>query len=251
MMMAPLGWVYSSDPAWLHQREDYLTATDFKELKPSIARASKEALAGARILPKFAAVWMSKHAHYSTQYECNSYGAEARGHILEPYAVELYNSTYGTDFAHWDDCLIVRDKVGYSPDAIRGIQCPGEVVIHTDEVGPKELLEIKSYSIDRHGQQLGIRPTATDERFQVAWSMYVSPSIEVGHIAFYHPDAPIPLIVKDYTRDDLKEELSLARQVDELYQRNCSLIEQEYLMHAVKSGKTEQEIFEEVMGIVP
>ena len=216
-----MDWRYRANPTWLDARKQVLTATDFVELKPSLAKASKAALNGDKLLPMFTSVWMEKHGDPPiTEDDLWSYGAQARGHILEPHAVDLYGKYTKQKFKHWDDVVVCNDTIGFSPDAVLGMDCPEPGAFPLEDFNATEILEVKCYGLENHGKMLATASTAMKERFQIAWAMHCCPSIEKGTLLFYNPSAPIPMFTEEFRRQDLEEELQMAEQVERIYRKS-------------------------------
>ena len=178
------------------------------------------------MLPAFVSVWMQKHGDSPDEADLYSYGPAARGHILEPYAVELFSNYMKEEFHHWDDVVVAGDSCGFSPDAVLGVECPKEAgAFPADEFEAEEILEVKCYGLENHGKALVSSSSALKERFQLAWAMYCCPSIKTGTLLFYNPSAPIPMFYLEYRREELEEEIDLAKKVDEIYRRTCTWCE--------------------------
>lgn len=113
-------WSHNVGELWLAARREHLMASEVKNLITDYKRIK----AGKIKLPnalQFAKVYGSK---MNCDIDTSSFGAMARGHIMEPYAVEEYNRINGTKFYQWDDKLITRGIVGFSPDAMDIPQLP-------------------------------------------------------------------------------------------------------------------------------
>ena len=253
-----MDWRYRSNPVWLDARHKLLTATDFIELKSSLAKASKAALDGEVVLPAFAAAWMRNSSEEPMlEDDLWSYGAAARGHLLEPYAASLYSKYEGKKYYHWDDVVVSDGLNGFSPDAVLDMKCPEPGEFKFEDFNAKEILEIKCYGLDNHGKAFGTNPGAMKERFQIAWAMFVCPSIERGILLFYNPSAAIPMLPVIFTREDLAKEIELAEQVSNLYEKTCFKMETKagwsgptnYLSELCDTyGKDELTIWSEVTG---
>ena len=180
-------------------------------------------------------VWASKVS--SRPVDTKSYNEAARGHICEPYAVEEYNACAPQNkvkMNHWDDILISRDGVGFSPDAM-DIEVPKTwqpfLLQKNLPIQPKEILEIKCYNDAAQLKtfQSTFDKMKQDERWQVATAMYVCPSIEMAHLMYYDPafadKAPQFVInIFDYSREDLKVEIDTVGKIIDAYRKEADNI---------------------------
>ena len=201
-------------------RKQVLTATDFITLKSSISKASKASLEGETLLPAFAGVWMEKHSDpVLGEEDLWSYGPAARGHIIEPYAVDVYAKLTGKKFHHWDDVVVCDNGLGFSPDAVLNMKCPEPGAFNAQEFTVQEILEVKCYSAENHGKAIATKPSGYKERYQIAWAMYVCPYIKYGTLLFYNPSAAVKIHTVRYHRDDLQKEIELCAQVADIYRK--------------------------------
>lgn len=241
-------WKHDVSESWLLARRPYLTASDIKNLLADYKRikAGKIRLMQAQ---QFAKVFGSKQMR---EVDTSSFGAMARGHIMEPYAIDDYNAWRRKDFKWWDDKIIVKGSLGFSPDAldiprikgVRFVTDDGWTIRHKggEARGPEELLEIKSYEAGAHYQ----RKVAVsfgekiDERWQVACGMAVCDSVKQGTICFYAPQCDDMFDVA-YTRMDLEEELSTIDEIKEMWDEFCVKANS---IQSRGTGKTEAEIYD-------
>ena len=241
-------WRHEASVDWCVARCKYLSATNFVKLKSSVSKASQAALAGEKLLPAFAGLWEEKMS--CPDIETMSYAEAARGHVMEPYAVESYNAAEPDVLMyHWDDALLFRDDIAFSPDAMDIPQTGklSNIIEHNvDTVNPEHIMEIKSYGTCGHGQAIATNKTAYTERFQIAWAMYVAPSIKDATLLFYNPSAYHQLYPVFYTREDLEKEIQLAEQVHDLWKKTDVLMRS--ISNTVKSTRTEDEIWIEEMA---
>lgn len=187
-------WSHNVGKLWLAARREHLTASEVKNLITDYKRikAGKIKLHDAL---QFAKVYGSK---MNCDIDTSSFGAMARGHIMEPYAIDEYNAINGTDFYPWDDKLIARGCLAFSPDAMDIPQLPGtKMIVNLDDElvdkngdanpGPNEILEIKSYEAGQAFQRLSMigRDEPLEERWQIATAMAVCYTIKTGTIMFY------------------------------------------------------------------
>lgn len=148
------------------------------------------------------------------QGEDVSYGVQARGHLLERYAIEQFNADMKTNYFHWDDCLIQNKQLslGFSPDAMsieQPSQCPVAIDV-ADDMPKYSILEIKCYSDAHHMQCVCCDDKAQlDERWQIACAMATDLAIEFGYVYFYNPNCDIYGEYYKYYRNDLEDEIAL------------------------------------------
>lgn len=216
-------WKHDVSETWLLARRPYLTASEIKNLLADYKRikAGKIDLMQAQ---QFAKVYGAKQQR---EIDTSSFGAMARGHVMEPFAVEDYNAWRGSHFQWWDDCVIGNGDLGFSPDALNIQQLPGvRLIVDGDELkykggsapGPTRLLEIKSYEAGAHYQRkiAVAEHMPIDERWQVACGMAVCPTIEAGAVCFYAPQCEDMFDVK-YTRGDLEEEIDVISEIAKMW----------------------------------
>lgn len=108
-------WYHEVSAEWLKARQAVLTATDVAGLLPEYKRYLK---AGSPDVPTpgFSALWCKKHS--DVYLDTGSSDAAARGHIMEPYAIDSWNQQANPTFYHWDDCIICNKMFGFSPDGM-------------------------------------------------------------------------------------------------------------------------------------
>ena len=122
-------WRHEVSETWLRTRKLYLTASDIKRLVAEARRieSGKIELIESKI---FAKLYGEKQ---SNEIDVESYGAMARGHIIEPYAIDDYNKATSVDgrktFHWWDDAIICRDRIGFSPDGLDVTKLPGTRIL--------------------------------------------------------------------------------------------------------------------------
>lgn len=218
-------WSHNVGELWLAARREHLMASEVKNLITDYKRIK----AGKIKLPnalQFAKVYGSK---MNCDIDTSSFGVMARGHIMEPYAVEEYNRINGTKFYQWDDKLITRGIVGFSPDAMDIPQLPGtKMVVNLDDElvdkngdanpGPNEILEIKSYEAGQAFQRLSMigRDEPLEERWQIATAMAVCYTIKTGTIMFYLPQCGLEFS-KQYDRADLIDEIDIVMDIAKMW----------------------------------
>lgn len=248
-------WKHDVSKAWLQQRRSVLTATEISKLLPELKRAAKSK--PGEISPGFAAIWAEKHS--DVELDTSSVNAAARGHIMEPWVVNAYNDQVaaGERFNHWDDCVICNDLVGFSPDAMDIMQQQehpklkvspnGETLVTGKLVypSPKRIMEIKCYEPANHMKACITGKHEHKELMQVATAFYVLPKLQEAKLCFCCPGAPIEMFVEEYTRDDVKKELELIKQVVAKYVETAMQCNE--LDRGMKAGFTEKEVYDEYM----
>lgn len=207
---------------WLVARQSYLTASDVCKMMADIRRLASDKV-DVRHCRSFAKVLGSKLNKFPDTQSPSS--AAARGHFMEPYAVEEWESVRKEGMVHWDDFLLASDEVmlAFSPDALNVRQPMGVVRVvdeegcFSDEFGgevcPTALLEVKCYDDGAHYQRKldAMNGTLPDERWQVAVAMAVCPCIERGTIVWYAPQCRDWFDIA-FEREDLEEEIEVALQ---------------------------------------
>jgi hypothetical protein len=207
-------WQHKCDLTWLKDRQGFLTATDVKQLLPVTATGRKRTITDEHYLKVMAGKLVNL-----TESDCISTGAAARGHILEPYAIDRYNEEdYGsnTHLYHWDDAVISRVNpvlysLAFSPDACdkTATQLLMDKSLDINVIG-----EVKSYGPERH-LICGYTPKdKLEERWQIATAMAVSLTIREAYLLFYNPSMAEQLYIVDYTREDLASEINTVLEVE-------------------------------------
>ena len=81
-----MNWEHKCSLEWLLERQKYLTASDIKSLVP-VTRTGRPRKVDDEAYFRVLASKLTK----LTSEDCWSFGAAARGHILEPYAIDALN----------------------------------------------------------------------------------------------------------------------------------------------------------------
>lgn len=251
-------WRHQCAPEWLEARKDVITATELIDLVPKWHKAN--AANNHKIDP----IWELWAEKSSTQEpDTASWDWAARGHCMEPYAVDDWNKHVGPEkMYHWDDIVIKNGPVGFSPDALDimppWMACPGKdnfsLAYYGGRLvgdgftceGPKKLLEIKSYAPKKHILKC-LGKGDHNERWQIAVAMMVCDTIESGELVFYNPSLQsCQLMPVRYTRDGLAKEIDMLKNTLEWYLEGVKRIESE-LGNGLgyESDYTEKQIWEE------
>lgn len=194
-------------------RQVRLTASDIKDLIPYTKNGNPRKITAEN----FIKVMARKNVDLTLD-DAISYGAAARGHLLEPYAVEAVNSNLKLNLFHWDDTVVgenVKYSLAYSPDAL-DIKQPDQTFAFVDkrDIEPGLLCEIKCYSIEKHIITGTSNPSLLEERWQIATAMATSPTISEGILALYNPSSKYQLFAIPYTRRELKEEIETVLDIE-------------------------------------
>lgn len=239
-------WEHCCSQAWLDARKPYITASEIASLIPTYKRikAGKENLFSSPALIK---LYGQKHS--AEPDDPMSYGAAARGHIMEPWAIEEYNKHASEKLFHWDDVVVVNGKMGYSPDAMDipqpaiGPIAPCQVLDGVTHIG-----EAKCYEPGKHMQAAMQNPMRMDERWQVAMAMSVMPKIESADLILYCP--PLSSIkLKRFTREMLDKEMKTIEEIVVMYENLESFIDANFLLTVGMA--TEFEIYSEYEKLKP
>lgn len=240
-------WVHKCKIEWLAARQMFITATDIKDLLPVTKTGRKRTIGDEDYLKVLA----RKLAKISPE-DCVSTGSAARGHILEPYAVDAFNREFGKDMHHWDDAIVAKPMPGaynlaFSPDAM-SIEQPADTVVENIGPDPIEIAEVKCYYPERHFVCGNTAKDKLDERWQVAAAMAVRSEISKAYVIFYNPSMEAQLYVFEYSRKDLEDEIKTIAEAEALWHLwydNYSFAADAVLVHG--SADREDEIVEEVI----
>ena len=241
-------WQHQVSADWLRARKDVLTATEIKGLVPEMKRLKKKPLKDGEISPAFAALWSEKHTDSEPDVDSPSSDA-ARGHILEPYAVETWNKIWSPELTmyHWDDCVIKQNHIGFSPDAMDIEQIVANPWLPFSKVNATRIMEIKSYNPAHHMKCVIKDKMDLDEIWQIAVAFWVLPTLEDAFLAFYCPDNPIPMKVFQYKREDFKEQIDMITDILKEYLRTDKECKKIVAYSMYPNLFTEQQIWNEYM----
>lgn len=209
-------WFHKCSLDWLSARQKFLTATDVMDLLPVSKTGRARKIGNDQYLKVMARKMKSLDG-----VDCESHGAAARGHILEPWAVHELAIITRMPFEHWDDCIVTRPlpkkwSLAYSPDALTAQQPKDKVMVSCDDVKAKRLGEVKSYSAEKHLVCGYSDKMDLEERWQIAVAMAVDPDIEEAFLIFYNPSMRREKIfLKTYKRKDLEAEIKTVLEVEE------------------------------------
>ena len=240
-------WKHKVDLGWLISRQLCLTATDIKDLLPVTKTGRKRTVSDEDYMKVYARKQVDL-----TEDDCVSYGAAARGHILEPYAINMWNERMPDKLYHWDDMVVTRLQfkkfgLGFSPDAM-SCQMPnlnGTTMIAMDNV--KYIGEIKSYSPEKHFVCGHTKPKDLDERWQLAVAMAVCESIEKAYLIFYNPSMSISMYIVEYTRKDLEDEIAMVLDVEQNWLTFIDEIGTKHVNQFTAGGLRESQIVDAII----
>lgn len=202
-------WEHKCSLEWLKERQHFLTASDVKSLVPVTKTGRPRKITDDDRLK----LWAEKCVHL-TEEDCYSYGAAARGHILEPIAVQKANEAGKTHYKWWDDMLVTRPmrSIAYSPDA-------ADISMEEFMQGKaiKSLMEVKCYANGKHLEVANTPIKKLEERWQIATAMACDPCIEDALLVLYNPklESELSLFVTFIDRDDLLEEIDMVKEVED------------------------------------
>lgn len=215
-------WQHKCSLEWMRARQRSLTASDIKELLP-VTKTGRPRTVSEEAYWKV----LARKLVALTEEDCMSYGAAARGHILEPYAIERYNVRYaGNMLHHWDDIVIFDQdsQLAFSPDAL-DIQpdCAFFPVVSFNKLTPKptRLGEVKCYSAEKHLSYKGGNPLDFEERWQIATAFAVCDTLDTAKLILFNPSLPrnYSLFVWSYTRSMLEKEIEIVHDIDKQWNR--------------------------------
>lgn len=204
-------WEHKVNLQWLKDRQEWLTATDIKDLIPYTKTGRERRIT----LEDYYKVWIRKQIEL-TEEDTKSTGAAARGHLLEPYAIQAFSQgkKLNKEFYHWDDCLIFNHDNGlsYSPDGLTVRQLAGVTSIDVLALPhePRNLVEVKSYSPEAHLNRILTHQELLEERWQIATAFAVDEQLEYATLILFNPSlkiSTIRLATHTYDREDLEDEI--------------------------------------------
>ena len=215
-------WKHWTSVEWLQARTAYLNASEVKDLIPFTPTGRKRNITDDDYF---------RIAHTKRKVilpdDAKSTGAMARGHILEPYAINDFNE-WREEFLvvvgflppymyHWDDIVIYNPDLltAFSPDGMDVAQplLPGVFELDAVETFGTSIIEIKSYNVDRHIETMTKKGKDLPERWQIATAMTVDDNIKDAYLVHYNPSLRESMIIHHYDRSDLDEEINTVADV--------------------------------------
>lgn len=208
-----MNWEHKCSLDWLRKRQHYLTASEIKSLLPVTKTGRKREVGEQEYLKVMASKMVTL-----TEEDCMSYGVMARGHIMEPYAIEALNAMliemYGSkaeQFHWWDDMLVCRTgrMIAFSPDAL-------DVPMGDPTLVPHAIVEVKSYDAPRHVSTAYLPKDQIEERWQIATAMALCKSIDHGYLVLFNPKMKYrKIFVIRFERSELESEIKMILEVEE------------------------------------
>lgn len=205
-------WEHKCDIEWLRQRQRYLTASDIKSLLPVTKTGRKREVGDIEYLK----VMASKMVTLSEE-DCMSYGAAARGHIMEPYAIDALNTMLvemqgkeAEQFHWWDDKLVTLAgrAIAFSPDAM-------DVPMDVPSLAPHAIAEVKSYDAAHHLAVAYTPKEQIEERWQIACAMALLDSIDHAYLVLFNPKMKYrKTFIIRYERHELSREIEMILEVE-------------------------------------
>ncbi len=209
-----MNWMHRVDREWLEARKNYLSASDVKKLITVTATGRPR----ANMDEAYLKVWAQKQCAVS-ENDVYSSGNMARGHLLEPYAIEEFNKLgVMPKLYHWDDTLVyTMDNMSSSPDSLDIEQAGIRISVFGEDIDPKYMGEVKAYDAERH-YLVGLADKMTlEERWQIAAAFYCMPTLLRAALIMFNPNAEHPLFYHLYTIAELADELEMVEEVNKTY----------------------------------
>ena len=224
-------WIHEVSLTWMKMRQHFLTASEVKQLIPLTKTGRKRTVTDLDRMK----VYSNKIRHL-TKADCISTGAAARGHLLEPYAIEAYNNATGDKMYWWDDTLIPRvnksNHLAFSPDAMSTESKENilDTIEKTTCIG-----EVKCYGNDRHLITASTPKMELEERWQIATAMACSNFIIEANLILFNPSMRngYKLFVHRYSRFDLEEEIKMVRKVEEDWIKFISSVDSNNIIRSI------------------
>lgn len=248
-------WRHVVDKEWMMARTNYLTASSIKNILPITETGRKRSQ--AQIEANMLKIASSFATEYISDEDCIATGMAARGHLLEPIAIEEANKVANLGLYHWDDIILVKDLLGWSPDAMSIPQTEKPPLYDIKKNGAPcsaSIGEVKSYGMERH--MVSVRTDKKDcpERWQLAVGMALLKNCQFAHLIFFNPDSTIRLAIKTYSRKDLEEEIQMVEEAENsfkefLYDENRFVVERtnDFYEFNTKNAKNSDYYMNEIM----
>ena len=244
-------WKHKCSLEWMKTRQCYLTASDIKELLP----VTKTGRARKVTEENFWKVYANKIIQL-TEDDTWSNGVMARGHLLEPFAIQEYNAWADNHNArhlyHWDDMVVPKHDCGYqrlafSPDAMSFEQPYHDVARYDHEIPELTVIgEVKSYSPDRHLISINSDKIDREERWQIATAMACDKNIVAALLIFFNPALREDRLSFDtYLRSDLEEEIKIIEDIEDKWIAFLDCLDDERVL-TLPCSITEQEIIDKI-----
>lgn len=216
-------WKHRVNKNWMMARTHYLTASSIKSILPVTETGRKRSQ--AQIEANMLKVASNMMTAFIPDDDCISTAAAARGHLLEPIAIEEANNAKKLGLYHWDDVILVKGLLGWSPDAMSVPQdgwFDKRYFYDLDKNGapcPASIGEVKSYLMERHIASVYTDKKDCPERWQLAVGMALLKNCQYANLIFFNPDSTVRLAIKTYSRQDLEEEIKMVKEAEESFQK--------------------------------
>ena len=238
-------WYHQASREWLEAREGFLTASQIDDLWPLTTTGRRRPIVEEDYIK---ALFNSTEINYDS---VNSYGPAARGHILEPYALEELRKmrTDPSNIFHWDDAVIYKggSSIAFSPDGLDIPQPETGVLFNVSELPTiNEVFEIKSYRAAKHYQTFAEGKFAIERR-QVATQMYICEEATIGSLVLYNPRLiKGALFLTQWTREDLEEDLAIIGEIDKQFTETKIKYSNAFVS---RKGMSETDILKELQSL--
>lgn len=204
-----VNWEHKCSLRWLRERQKYLTASDIKSLVP-VTKTGRPRKVDDEAYYRVLSSKLTK----ITDEDCWSFGAAARGHILEPYAIDALNVMLlqmSKQPIYWWDDKVVHDgnrSLAFSPD---GMDVPQDSV----PTLATTIAEVKCYSTERHMIVAHTPKNLIEERWQIATAMAVLNNIEHAYLMLYDPRLIThKAVMIEWERGELEDEIGMILDVE-------------------------------------
>lgn len=236
-------WTHKVSLEWLRERQRYITASDIAGLtdKTDSGRKRSQAIIEQNFIKMFA-----DKSRILTEEDCMSTGAAARGHIMEPIALRLIQHKYGIEANHWDDFMLTKGNIGWSPDGLDRKQPSSGVRASGININASRGFEVKCYYAEKHLATGMANKLILPERWQIATAFYVCPTLVRMDLILYNPSLDkFQMMLHSYFPEELEEELQQIEEVDQKVNDMWETIEATAYMTevAINSPLTEESIY--------
>lgn len=236
-------WVHKVSLEWLKERQKYITASDIAGLtdKTDSGRKRSQAIIEQNFIKTFA-----DKSRILTEEDCVSTGAAARGHVMEPIALRLFQHKYGIEANHWDDFILTKGNIGWSPDGLDRKQPISEVRMSGIYIKASRGFEIKCYYAEKHLATGMAYKLTLPERWQIATAFYVCPTLKRMDLILYNPSLDkFQMMLHSYYPEELEEELQQIEEIDKKVDDMWDTIESVACLTevAINSPLTEESIY--------
>lgn len=206
-------WTHKVSLEWLKERQRYITASDIAGLtdKTDSGRKRSQAIIEQNFIKIFA-----DKSRALTEEDCISTGAAARGHIMEPIALRLFQHKFGIEANHWDDFILIKGNIGWSPDGLDRKQPDSGVKESGLYIGPSRGFEVKCYYTEKHLVTGMANKLELPERWQIATAFYVCPTLRRMDLILYNPSLnKFQMMLHSYFPEELEDELQQIEEIDD------------------------------------